>query len=158
MPKPKNIEYNLKERLQKIYEAGVNIPEPSVKSNLETIPTLQFRIRELLNILKFSPVKATTMNYLIMYDIENNKVRTRIAKYLEKKGCKRIQKSIFMTNSEFKGFNEIYSTLLDVQSYYQNQDSILLIPFNTKDLRSIKIIGKDINIQTLVEKPTTLFF
>lgn len=32
------------------------------------------------------------------------------------------------------------------------------VPFNTSDIRSMKIIGKDINIQTLIDKPSTLFF
>jgi len=43
-------------------------------------------------------------------------------------------------------------------TYYKNADSILLVPFNTSDLRSMKIIGKEVNIQTLIEKPNTLFF
>ena len=158
MAKPKNVAYNLKERLQKVYEAGITIPSGGHTNDGVTLPTIQERIQAMLSILKSSPIKATTMNYLNMYDIENNKVRTRISTYLEKKGCIRIQKSIFLVNSESKQYQEIYQTLLDVNSYYENKDSIILVPFNTSDLRSMRIIGKEIHIETLTEKPNTLFF
>ncbi len=156
MARPKNISYNLKERLEKMVRAGLSVGENTFNDN--PLLSLDERVKIILNIIKSKPVKSTTMTYLIMYDIENNKVRTRVSKYLEKKGCIRIQKSIFMTNSESKEFNEIHATLVDVQSYYENKDSIMLVPFNTTDLRSMKIIGKEINIQTLIDKPTTLFF
>jgi len=156
MSRPPVKEYNLKEKLEKLYAAGLTIN--AEKSDNFSLKPIDERIKGILNIIKAQPKKATTMNYLIMYDIENDKVRTRISKYLEKKGCVRIQKSIFLVNTESKEFNEIHETLVEVQSYYDNSDSILLVPFNTSDLRSMKIIGKEIHIQTLVEKPNTLFF
>jgi len=39
------------------------------------------------------------MNLIIAYDIENNKRRNKIAKFLEKKG-RRIQKSVFIVDIE----------------------------------------------------------
>lgn len=157
MSRPKSVEYNLKERLEKMMTSGIlSNAESSISFN--ELDSLSNRIKAILNIIKSHPVKATTMTFLIMYDIENNKVRTRVSKYLEKKGCIRIQKSIFLTNTESKNFQEIYDTLLEVQSYYENNDSILLVPFNTSDLRSMKIIGKEIHIETLLDKPNTLFF
>lgn len=157
MARPKEKTYNLKEKLEKIIQAGFTPIEENLVKTDELAP-LSERIKSLLHILKDKPQKATTMTFLIMYDIENNKVRTRVSKYLEKQGCIRIQKSIFLTNTESKNFNQIYDTLLEVQSYYENKDSILLVPFNTSDLRSMKIIGKEIHISTLLDKPNTLFF
>jgi CRISPR-associated endonuclease Cas2 len=157
MSRPKNKEYDLKERLKKSIEAGLN-PEFKPIPHEDLLPELSERIQQMLQIIKNKPVKADTMNFLIMYDIENNKVRTKIAKYLESKGCIRIQKSIFFANMENKSFNDIHQTLAEVQSYYDNPDSILLVPFNTSDIRSMKIIGKELNIQSLVDKPNTLFF
>ena len=157
MSRPVSKTYNLKERLEKMTLAGINPQKEELVQDFE-LASLSSRIKEILNIIKSTPVKATTMTFLIMYDIENNKVRTRVSKYLEKKGCVRIQKSIFLTNTASKHFTEIYETLLEVQSYYENNDSILLVPFNTSDLRSMKIIGKEIHIETLLDKPNTLFF
>ena len=93
-----------------------------------------------------------------MYDISNDKVRLQIAKYLLKQGCVRIQKSVFMVKSSNKHFQEIYDTLKEVNAYYQNEDSIILVPINASDVRSMKLIGKNVAIATITDKPNTLFF
>jgi CRISPR-associated endonuclease Cas2 len=148
--------YDLKKKLQKLVEAGISAEETFQSADI--ISPLSERIKVLLNIVTDKPKKAIEMTYLIMYDIENNKVRSRIAKYLEKNGCIRIQKSIFIAKSKSGKFEEILETLRDVQSYYQNEDSILLVPVNTSDIRSMKIIGKTLDIEILIDKPNTLFF
>lgn len=98
------------------------------------------------------------MTYLILYDISNDKVRTQIAKYLLQQGCMRIQKSVFMVKSKNKQFQEIYDTLKEVNEYYQNEDSIILVPINASDVRSMKLIGKNVQIEAITDKPNTLFF
>src|SRR4051812_39249517 len=98
------------------------------------------------------------MTYLIIYDIEDDKIRKEVAKYLKGKGSIRIQKSVFMTTSNHKLFEQIYANLHEVQQYYENQHSIILVPFNTTDSRIMKIIGKDVQVDAIVNKPNTLFF
>lgn len=98
------------------------------------------------------------MTYLVMYDITSDKVRNQIAKYLERQGCIRIQKSVFIARSEARNFQEICDTLNEVNSYYDNEDSILLVPVNTSDVRSMKVIGKALQIGIITDKPNTLFF
>lgn len=157
MARPKKKEYSLQEALAKIKTAGIAVP-PSEPSDLEGLLTLENRIKKVLQIVKEAPIKATEMTYLIMYDISNDKVRTQIAKYLLKQGCMRIQKSVFMVKSSNKAFQEIYDTLKEVNSYYDNQDSIILVPINASDVRSMKLIGKNVQIETITDKPNTLFF
>ena len=156
MTRPKNRTYDLKERLEKLRQSGLGeqAMHPDAEKSLDPLPQ---RVQRMLNLVKQKPIKATDMTYLILYDIENNKVRTRVAKYLQKKGCIRIQKSVFMASTSSKKFNDIHQTLKEVQEFYENTDSILLVPVNTSDLRSMKIIGKEIHIQTLLDKPNTLF-
>ena len=36
------------------------------------------------------------MHYVICYDIENDRLRDRVAKTLERNGCHRLQKSVFI--------------------------------------------------------------
>ncbi|MDD3051480.1 MAG: CRISPR-associated endonuclease Cas2 [Candidatus Cloacimonetes bacterium] len=48
--------------------------------------------------------------YLIAYDIESDKIRTKIAKYLEKKGL-RIQKSVFAVEVTSKAVSHIMKDL-----------------------------------------------
>jgi CRISPR-associated endonuclease Cas2 len=156
MPKPPKKNYSLKEALAAIYEAGI---KPANNLPLEEgFLTFKDRIKAILQILKDQPIKATDMTYLIMYDISEDKVRLQIAKYLLKQGCTRIQKSVFLLKSPNKVFQEIFETLKEVNSYYENEDSIILVPINSSDVRSMKLVGKNIQINTITDRPNTLFF
>src|SRR5690554_272737 len=114
MAKPPKKEFNLKERIEKIRTAGL-VPQRAVPDR-EGEPLLSFpeRIKDILHIIQSKPIKSTTMNYLVLYDIENNKVRTLVAKFLLKRGCIRVQKSVFLGHSEHKKFDEIQKTLAEI--------------------------------------------
>lgn len=158
MPKPKPIEISLQEALFRMHKSGILKYHHKPLSPDEVLLPLPDRIQKILGIVKRQPVKSTTMNYLILYDIENNKVRKMIADFLLKNGCVRIQKSVFMANNEHEKFKNIHDTLKDINSYYENQDSIILVPVNVSDVRSMKLIGKNVDINLLTNPPNTLFF
>lgn len=161
MPKPKKVDISLKEQLVRLKRAGINKPDKKKDEN-STDETLLLdlpdRIKYMLNIVRQKPQKSTTMNYLIMYDIEDNKVRRIVSKYLEKQGCLRIQKSVFMANTEHARFQSIFESLKEVNAFYDNHDSIILVPVNVADVRSMKLIGTNVTIETLVDPPNTMFF
>ena len=162
MARPKNREFDLKAKIAKLKAAGFNFIDRSVlscsdKDTLALLP-LPERIQLILNIIQSKPIKATEMNYLIMYDIENDKVRGLIAKYLLSKGCIRIQKSVFLSHSNHQKFDEIKETLVEINDIYQNSDSIILIPLNVSDARSMKLIGQNVNIDQIIDPPNTVFF
>lgn len=160
MARPPNKEFNLKERIAKLKAAGLTVNEEKtncVDDEDLVLAPLPERIKEILGILKSKPVKATTMNYLILYDISNNKVRRLVAEYLLSKGCIRIQKSVYLCHSKHKKFTEIKDTLVDINDTYENEDSIILIPINISDARSMKLIGSNINIDQIVDPPNTVF-
>ena len=98
------------------------------------------------------------MLFFVMYDIESNKVRNLVAKYLIRMGCTRIQKSIFLADLEPESVSKIKSDLADVQSAYENNDSILIVPVSTDELRAMKIIGQNIDMDLIVRNKNTLFF
>lgn len=157
MAKPKNRPFSLKEKLLKIYQKNLRAQALNPPETLDPLLPLDERLKSVLKIFD-QQLKSTEMIYLIMYDIENNKIRTQISKYLIKQGCIRIQKSVFIARSEHPKFQDIYTTLLEVNSYYENQDSILLVPVNTSDIRSMKIIGREITLTSIISPPNTLFF
>jgi CRISPR-associated endonuclease Cas2 len=157
MPKPKKQELSLAEQLALMQAKGL-LKVDSNKSTRDEMLSLPERISIILGIVKGKPQKSTTMNYMILYDISHNKVRKMIANYLLKNGCIRIQKSVFMANSENKQFNNIYETLRDINSYYTNEDSIIMVPINVSDVRSMKLIGQNVSINILTDPPNTLFF
>jgi CRISPR-associated endonuclease Cas2 len=162
MARPKKVEYQLKEKLEKIREAGLpaKLPEqsPAPPSTEEGVGSLQERIRKILQLVRDPNKNQYDMIYLIMYDIEDDRVRTHIAKYLLSKGCIRIQKSVYMARTHQQVFKEINDTLKEVQQAYDNDDSILLVPVQSSTISSMKILGKDIQIQSLVDPPNTLFY
>lgn len=157
MSRPKKIQLSLGERLKKIKDSGLAIL-PDVTEVFGEDESLTERIKKMLHLLKTAPAKAIEMTFLIMYDIQDDKVRTEVAKYLKQKGCIRIQKSVFMTSAGHKIYEQIYTDLQEVQEYYENNDSVILVPFNTSDARAMKIIGKDVQVDAIVNKPNSLFF
>lgn len=154
----KRIELTLPQRLAKLKHAGVegsrmistNSPE------WEPMDSLEERVKQLLGIV--SKAKVTDMLFFVMYDIESNKVRQQIAKYLLKMGCFRIQRSIFLAELNSEKYERIRSDLTEVQSYYDNHDSILIVPVSTELVKSMKIIGKSIDVDIIMRTKNTLFF
>lgn len=93
-----------------------------------------------------------------MYDIESTKVRNQIVKYLIRKGCTRVQKSIFLADLPVTDYDEIRTNLAEVQQCYDNEDSILIVPISTDYLKSMKIIGKTLDVDLIMKTKNTLFF
>ncbi len=122
------------------------------------LPSLAERVKEILGIANNPNRNKTNMLFFVMYDIESNKVRQHVAKYLFKMGCHRIQNSIFLADLSHERYDKIRSDLTDVQALYDNNDSILVIPISTDYLRSMKIIGKQVDVDIIMKNKTTLFF
>lgn len=124
----------------------------------DAIESLNERIEKITGVFKHYENKPGRMIYFIMYDIENNKVRNHIAKYLIRKGCIRVQKSIFIADSDRKKYDELNTTLREVQSMYENEDSIFFVPVSVDEIRAMKIIGKNVDFSMVIDTPNTLFY
>jgi len=160
MKKPKKEPIGFVERMQKLHKAGLEgSPPPNHGTTIDPdLPTLTERVEKLMGLLKRNQQKAGYMIYFVMYDIESNKVRGRIVKYLIKKGCTRVQKSIFIANTDRVVFDQIQQDLKAVQACYDNMDSILLIPVSTDEIRAMKLIGSNIDFDLALKNRNTLFF
>lgn len=139
-------------------EIGVDPPDVPVGNEETSLQELQERIREILGLFEKANTKTGNMIYFIMYDIEDNRIRRYVAKYLEEKGCIRVQKSIFLARGARDNFNDIHKTLREVQEVYDNTDSIMLVPVATDQLRAMKVIGKNIDMDLFLGNRNTLFF
>lgn len=106
----------------------------------------------------FSRVKSNTMLYMIMYDIENNRIRTNIAKYLIRKGCLRIQKSVYLAKSSPALMREISETLKEINEIYENEDSIFVLPVPEEKFSNIKVIGRNVEFEVITSPRNVLFF
>ena len=146
------------EILEKIREAGFSKEnEVRCAADGDEIEDFNTRMDKLLSISKIER-RGTKMLFFVMYDIAHNKVRNLVAKYLVRMGCTRIQKSIFLADLEPDSVGKIKSDLADVQSAYENNDSILIVPISTDELRAMKIIGQNIDVDLIVRNKNTLFF
>jgi len=148
------------EKMKKIHQAGLANSPPANRSTTidPDIPSLSERVEMLMGFIKRDKKNPLAMIYFVMYDIEDNKVRTQIAKYLIKKGCTRVQKSIFIANTNRTVFDEIQNDLKEVQQCYDNADSVLLIPVSTDEIRAMKLIGRNIDFDLALKNRNTLFF
>lgn len=159
MPRKKRTPLTLTEKIKKIKTAGLSatLPPNQYDPYQEKIDDLNKRIERVLGIFN-KTVKTAEMVYFIMYDIENDKVRNLIAKYLKKNGCVRVQRSVFLTSSDREKFSEIHQTLKQVQEFYDNTDSIIIVPVTPDSIRTMKLIGQNINIDLALGNTNTLFF
>ncbi len=86
------------------------------------------------------------MNCFIFYDIEDNRLRVQIAKYLLRKGAQRIQKSVYLANISKKIYKEIFDTLTELEAVFGERDSIFMVPIGEYHLAEMKMVGKDVDM------------
>lgn len=151
------------EQMQKIINARLKLPprENNNDDEKETdndIGSLDQRIQKILGIVRDTKTKDNHMVFFVMYDIRSNKVRRLIFKYLTRKGCTPIQRSIFLAEAPIDVFQQIQSDLAEVQQAYENKDSIIVLPITTDYLRMMKIIGQHIAVDVITHAKSTLFF
>ena len=146
--------------LQRLADSMDSMGSPPNRSqeSWDVLPTIEERVQMILGITNNKQRKSTNMLFFVMYDIESNKVRRYIVKYLEKKGCTRIQKSIFLADLPMEKYQDIRNDLTQVQAAYDNEDSILVVPITTDYLKAMKVIGLNINMDIITHTKNTLFF
>ncbi len=101
---------------------------------------------------------ADEMHCFIMYDIQHDKVRRLVAKYLEKQGCIRVQKSVFFGRLTRKRHRAVLEILRKAQNCYDNQDTIMVLPVGEDMLNSLTCIGKHFQLDLLTAPQHTLIF
>lgn len=155
-PKP---EISFPERLRRLREAGLrtNRLQGYLPERQRELPDLEARVRAIEHFLRHpNENNGNAMLFFVMYDIEDHKVRRHLAKYLIKNGCMRMQKSVFVGNTEHKRYREIAQTLEEVNSMYENGDSILILPVTRESMVQLNVIGKDLNYKMVTTPPNVL--
>jgi len=156
----KKREINFVQLMRKFNRAGIaGSPSPNrTENNYDNIPTIEQRIDKILGLVNRENRPASNMIFFVMYDIEDNKVRGHVAKYLIRKGCNRVQRSIFLADLPNSQYDQIRNDLTEVQAAYENLDSILIVPLSTDYLTAMRIIGQAIDVDIITHRKNTLFF
>ena len=148
------------EILKKLKSSGLENSPPISRTigDIDNLPSLEERIEFILGIANKKRIIEGNMLFFVMYDIESNKVRYNVVKYLERMGCHRIQKSIFLADLDMDKYETIKNDLAEVQSLYDNHDSIIICPVSSDLIKSMKVIGHSINLDIITHSKSTLFF
>lgn len=160
MPRKKKTPLSFVEEMAKLRAAGLDqnpVPNRSIEG-IDQLPSLEERLKLIFNIIENKKRTASQMLFFVMYDIESNKVRRHVVKYLERQGCTRVQKSIFLADLPVGKYEQIKTDLTEVQACYENFDSILVVPISTDYLKAMKVIGQSINVDVITKTKNTLFF
>ncbi len=159
MPRKKKPPLSFVQKMKVLLESGISdSPRPGNSEEDDSLLPLNARIDKILGLTDKAKKQNGRMLFFVMYDIESDKVRRLVVRYLQKSGCIRVQKSIFLAESPMSTYNKIREDLADVQAVYDNQDSIIVLPITTDYLRMMKIIGKEVNLDIITKTKNTLFF
>lgn len=159
MPRAKKPPLSFVEQMKKLIASGIiDSPKIAVKDDCDALTPLEERVQNILGLSDNTRKRKDRMLFFVMYDIESDKVRRLVVKYLIREGCTRIQKSIFLADRPVATYNKIKSDLAEVQAVYDNDDSIIVLPVTTDYLRMMKVIGKNIDVVFLTHNKNTLFF
>lgn len=159
MPRAKKPPLTFVEQMKKLIASGIK-DSPKIKESDgdDAMTPLEERVQKILGLSDNARKRKDRMLFFVMYDIESNKVRRLVVKYLIREGCTRIQKSIFLADRPMETYNKIKSDLAEVQAAYDNDDSIIVLPVTTDYLRMMKVIGKNIDVDIITHNKNTLFF
>jgi CRISPR-associated protein Cas2 len=92
----------------------------------------------------------------IIYDIVEDKTRSRVAKACKQYGLERVQKSAFLGRLESNRFDELTvkcRSLIDA-----DQDSVYLFPFCQEDFRRVQVLGQGFDPKLVNEEILAKFF
>ena len=92
----------------------------------------------------------------IIYDIVDDRVRTKVAKECKKFGLERVQKSVFLGKLKSSRFDELGEKCLSLID--EEEDSIYLFPFCQDDFRKIKVLGQGFDQELVNEEILSKFF
>lgn len=159
MPRKKRPPLSLAAQAKKLLESGIGgSPKVENKEPSDSLSPLEDRIKDLLGLTESRKKRQDRMLFFVMYDIESNKVRRLVCKYLIREGCSRVQRSIFLADLPIDTYARIKNDLAEIQTLYDNEDSIIVLPVSTDYLKMMKVIGKTVDVDIITHTKNTLFF
>ncbi|HPI69628.1 MAG TPA: CRISPR-associated endonuclease Cas2 [Bacteroidales bacterium] len=156
--KKKDTDKSFIEIIRLLQRSAIDIPSGKI-SNIDTdLSDIDTRIKNLTKFFEGSRfLKSNEMISFIMYDIEDHRIRRHIARFLLKKGCMRVQKSVFVGRLERKTVREMQEILKEIQAMYENNDSIFFLPAGEENISGMRVIGKNVDFEFAIGNKNTYF-
>ncbi|GAB6094233.1 hypothetical protein JCM14469_04850 [Desulfatiferula olefinivorans] len=92
----------------------------------------------------------------IIYDIANDKSRTKVAKECKRAGLIRVQKSVFLGRLEATRFDELHVMFDDLID--PKKDKVYLFPFCQDDFKQVKVLGQGFDRRLVNDEILSQFF
>lgn len=91
----------------------------------------------------------------LIYDITNNKTRSRIAKACKNKGLYRVQKSAFLGTLDRNQIDELKIMCEDIINH--DEDSVYIFPMCEDDFKKVKLLGQAFDKNLVTDEVKALF-
>lgn len=92
----------------------------------------------------------------VIYDIQNDKARSKVAKICKKYGLYRVQKSVFLGTLENE--NEKDSLEIEISDLVNEDiDSVYIFPMSKRELKQTSLIGQAFDKKLISDEVKALF-
>lgn len=91
----------------------------------------------------------------VIYDVSNDRVRNRIAKFCKEYGLYRVQKSAFLGDLNKNTKDELLLKCKEITN--EETDSVYVFPMCDEDFRKVKMIGKAFDKDLISDEVKALF-
>ncbi len=92
----------------------------------------------------------------VMYDIKNDRVRSKVSKICEQMGLNRVQYSVFLGTLETSDKDVLQlqiEDLIDIE-----KDSVYIFPMSKDELRETVLLGQAFDKKLITDEVKQLFF
>jgi CRISPR-associated protein Cas2 len=96
------------------------------------------------------------MTAWVIYDIENDKARTRVAKYCKQAGLYRVQLSVFLGTLSR---NEKDALALRIEQEIDvDKDKVYIFPISKEEMQQVVLLGQAFDKKLVTDQVRALFF
>jgi CRISPR-associated protein Cas2 len=91
----------------------------------------------------------------VMYDIKDDRARTKISKACEKAGLTRVQFSVFLGSLEKSGADSLQLQIEELIN--PDKDSVYIFPMSRDELKQTQLLGQAFDKKLITDEITQLF-
>ncbi len=91
----------------------------------------------------------------VLYDIEDDKVRTKVAKICKQAGLYRVQFSVFLGMLDANAKDALELQIADMID--EEKDSVYIFPMSKNELQATALLGKAFNKKLVTDEVKALF-
>lgn len=92
----------------------------------------------------------------VMYDIKEDKVRNRVAKFCKQAGLYRVQYSVFLGTLEANDKDSLELQIEDIID--EEKDSVYIFPMSKSSLQQTSLLGQAFDKELVTDQVKALFF